>query len=201
MEIFTLIIEQLQAFQLVEWVATITAIIYVILAARNNDWCWAFGVISSAAWALASYSLYGLYLDAILQLFYVIMGIAGIYKWQYQSDSSPTDTSISSMTKQEHIFTFAIGIPLALLFGYFFATYSEAASTYLDALTTVFAIITTFWLVQKRIENWLYWIVIDFAYVYLYGSRGAWLFAALMIINIIVAIQGWFKWKKELNGY
>jgi len=48
---------------------------------------------------------------------------------------------------------------------------SDAASPYMDAATTVSALLATWMVAQRLLENWLYWIAIDLASVGLYLSR------------------------------
>ena len=50
---------------------------------------------------------------------------------------------------------------------------------------------------QKKLENWLYWIIVDIVYVYLYSSREAWLFALLLLIYTIIAVFGYLEWRKR----
>jgi nicotinamide mononucleotide transporter len=195
MEIARQIIQQALALGWVDWVVAVTALIYVALAARENVWCWFWGIISCALWAYASFFYYNLWLDALLQLFYVGMGFLGIYRWKY-GDQKQADLPVSRMTWEQHLLIAVGGFIIALAFGYLFDEYTPAAATYLDAVTTVFAVITTFLLVQKKLENWLYWIAIDAAYVYLYSSRGALLFALLMAIYVVIAVFGYYSWRK-----
>jgi nicotinamide mononucleotide transporter len=195
MEIARQIIQQALALGWVDWVVAVTALIYVALAARENVWCWFWGIISCALWAYASFFYYDLWLDALLQLFYVGMGFLGIYRWKY-GDQKQADLPVSRMTWEQHLLIAVGGFIIALAFGYLFDEYTPAAATYLDAVTTVFAVITTFLLVQKKLENWLYWIAIDAAYVYLYSSRGALLFALLMAIYVVIAVFGYYSWRK-----
>ena len=42
----------------------------------------------------------------------------------------------------------------------------------LIALPTCFAVVTTYLVAKKVLENWLYWIVIDAASMYLYYEKG-----------------------------
>ena len=39
----------------VEWLATLAALVYVYLAARDNNWCWLFAAVSAALWAHQSF--------------------------------------------------------------------------------------------------------------------------------------------------
>jgi nicotinamide mononucleotide transporter len=51
---------------------------------------------------------------------------------------------------------------------------------------------------KKWIENWLFWIVIDGAYVVLYIIKDMPAYAVLYGIFSITVIYGYYKWKKQL---
>lgn len=190
------IINNIKAMPYIDWFVTITALTYVLLAARENISCWYFGIASCTAWAYSSFVNYQLYLDAILQGFYVVMSFIGIYQWKLGAKNK-NSLSISTMDKKFHLKVLIGGTIAGFLYGYLFDEYTSAEATYLDALTTIFAMITTFLVVKKKLENWLYWIVINSVYLYLYASRGAYLFTFIMVIYIIIAISGYLKWKQS----
>lgn len=193
------LLTQLQSQTSLEWLAVITGLIYVILAAKEKNACWIFGIISTACWGYASYFHYQLYVDALLQMFYVAMGFYGIYKWQFSKNNN-TYLPVSKMSGVQHLIVIGIGLMVSVGVGYLFGTYTAAAATYLDSLTTVFSIAATWMTVQKKLENWIYWIVVDIIYVYLYFSREAVLFGYLMILYTIIAIIGWINWKRAFNS-
>jgi len=182
----------------IELISVITAIIYVILAARHNIWCWIFGIISAILWTYAAAVYYKLYVDSILQIYYVIMGVYGWYAWSRQSKNNDKAFSVSQLKINHHVLIIGSGLILTYVLGTFFKNYTDAAATYLDAFTTVFSIITTVLVAHKILENWLYWIIIDIVYVYLYGERGGYLFAFLNVVYVIIAIVGYWNWRKEM---
>jgi len=193
------IIEQLMQQTPMEWTILVTALIYVVLAARESVWCWFFGIISCSLWAFASYEG-KLYADAFLQLFYVAISFWGIYQWKFSKEKEiDNDLEINELSWQTHLKIIVGGILISLPFGYFLAEYTTAAATYLDSLTSVFGIITTFMVARKILSNWLYWIVIDAVYIYLYTSRNLDTLAFIMVIYTVIAIYGYFNWKKELK--
>lgn len=192
------IIQTLQSFHWTEVTAVFCSIIYVILAARGNVWCWLFGIIGAVFWAFSAYALYDLYVDAILQLYYVFIGIYGWYQWLHGSKQK-TKLAISILPPITHVVIIIGGFVLTFIVGYFFDTYTQAAATYLDAFTTVFSIITTVLVTRKVLENWIYWIIIDSVYIYLYYSREGYLFALLNVIFVVIAIVGFINWRKDFK--
>ena len=71
---------------LLEWsAATITAV-SVYLAARENIWNWPTAIVSVAMYIVV-YLRAGLYSDAGLQVFFLIMSVYGWYEWLYGGES------------------------------------------------------------------------------------------------------------------
>lgn len=184
---------------LLDWIALLTSLVYVVLAARNNNWCWLFAAVSTAVWAYQSWFVYNLVSDALLQVFYFVMAGVGLWRWKTGGEEA-TELPIRRMTVTEHALTIIIGFAGGGALGYFFSNVTRAAATYPDAITTIFSIMTTFLLVGRRLENWLYWVVIDVVYVWIYFGQNARLFAAMMVINVGVAIYGYVNWRKEMTG-
>ena len=191
-----------KAFLTLQWVevtAVLTGIIYIVLTAREEVLCWPFGIISALLWAYAAFAYYDLYIDAILQLYYVVAGVYGWVQWNKNTHTSAT-TSIKVIQISTHLYSIIIGIGLSFVFGYLFDQYTAAAATYLDAFTTIFSLYATYLVTQKILENWLYWLVIDSLYIYLYASRGGYLFAFLNFIFVLVAIIGFVRWSKTYQA-
>lgn len=184
-----------QALHWTEVWAVIFGTIYIILVLRENVWCWFFGILSCALWAWATYALYDLWVDGLLNIFYVIMGFVGIYQWKFGSRERK-ELPITQMTVNQHVIVIIVGVVFTFVLGYIFDVFTTAQKTYLDSFTTSFAIFATFMTIQKKLENWIYWIVVDFLYIFMYWSTGAYLFMMLYIVYCIIAVRGFFEWKK-----
>ncbi|MGH1434457.1 MAG: nicotinamide riboside transporter PnuC [Lewinella sp.] len=193
---FPQLVQEIMALGRLDWVVTLTALVYVVLSARNNAWCWPFGIVSCALWAYVSYG-YGLYSDVLLQVFYVAMGFWGLYNWQRGSEEGGV-MRISRMKKEDHLLYLVVGIAGGLLLGYLFS-YTNAEATYWDAFTTSFSVLATIMLVRRQLENWYYWFVVDLAYAGLYYSRGAVLFALLMVIYTVIVVYAYYTWRKQVK--
>lgn len=189
----------LRSMHWVEWASVLSAAAYVILAARQHIACWIFGIVSAILWAYAALHFYKLYSDALLQVYYVGMGIYGWWMWQRDRQSGHT-LNIQLMTARQHGQLLLVGTIFSLGLGYFFEHYTDAAASYWDAFTTVFSILTTFLVARRYLDNWLYWVVIDAVYVYLYASRGGHLFAVLNAVYVVVAIVGYLNWRRSLTS-
>lgn len=204
----TALFDQIAAAGFLDWLALLTSLAYVWLAARDNNWCWAFAAVSTAVWAYQSFVEYQLVSDGMLQVFYFIMAGVGLWRWRGRgSKASPEEQGtggekcpISRMPLREHLLVIGGSMAGAALLYFFVSGNFTAAATLPDAVTTVFSVTTTFLLIGRRLENWLYWIVIDIAYVWIYASTGAILFAVMMVVNVGMALYGYRNWQREMTG-
>jgi nicotinamide mononucleotide transporter len=178
-------------------IAVISGIIYVVLASKNHVSCWFFGIISALMTMYSVWFYMNLYLETLLNAYYVFAGIWGWYHWS-KTDKDTNRVKVKPF--EFHLKIIVFGLLMALLLGWIFDQFSNASSTYLDALTTIFALIATTLTAQRVLENWFYWIFTDLISIYLYHSRGGSFFVILFTAYICFSMIGYFKWKKELNA-
>ena len=76
-------------------------------------------------------------------------------------------------------------------------SHTDAAFPYADSFTTVAAIVTTYMVARKVLENWVYWFVIDSVSVYLYASRGLYLTTLLFLSYLVLIVIGFRTWLRE----
>lgn len=179
-----------------EWFAVASSLLYVILITYKVLAAWIFAALSSLLYIYLCYSN-RLYLESILQVFYFGMAIYGWFMWT--SDDETKDVTVIQWPLKYHIYNILISGALMLLFGYIFDQYSNQANPYLDAFTTIFSLMATFMVAKKVLENWIYWIIIDAFSVYLFASRGLYMTSVLFILYTLIAIFGYFSWKKQFN--
>ena len=50
---------------------------------------------------------------------------------------------------------------------------------------------------QKRLENWLLWIILDVIFVGLFIHKDLYLTAALYALFTLLAVHGWRQWQRQ----
>jgi len=76
------------------------------------------------------------------------------------------------------------------------SVFSEPASyPYVDALTTIGSFSAMWLLARRRVESWLYWIVIDLVGIVLYYLKSVRFVALLYVVLLILAIKGFRDWR------
>ena len=196
-------IEQVHSFfshtdsmTVLEVTAVITAIIYVILAAKEKAICFFFAFISSSIYIYICYH-YKLYFDTIISIYYVVMAVVGWFMWKKKE--SGTDTGINSAGKRKMIMLCIIGVISVVITGAFAACYTDASLPFVDSFTTVFAIIATVMVVRKEIENWILLAVVDAVSIGMYFYKGLFFTSLLYLLYTIIAINGYIIWKRKMK--
>ena len=181
----------------IEIIAVAFGLAYIVLAAKENSWCWPAAFIGTGT------SIYlfwdgKIYMESLLNAYYLVMAIYGWWQWRY-GGSEQSKLTISHFNLQQHCLAILLVIVLSLVNGYLLSTKTDAALPYLDSFTTWSAVITTWMVTRKILENWLYWIIINSAAIYLFIERGFLLYAMLYALYIVIAIFGYKQWRDNYH--
>lgn len=196
-------LQALQAFvdyvaniSLVELGALVFGILYVLLAAKENILCWPAGIVASVlALVLAVKSDYRL--DVLKESYYILMGFYGLYAWTHGKSVDNKRMIVSYSAAQVSAILVAGGL-LSTAVGFAFDKIGSSLP-YLDAATTIFALITTWMVTQKVIQNWLFWIVINAAGIYMYFRNEFYAFSVLLGIYLVLSFFGYYEWRRLFN--
>ena len=183
-------------WSILETLAVIFSVIYVILAAKENIWCWAAALFSVGLYIYICYQA-KLYAETGLQAFYFIMAIYGYFSWSKNDNA----LIISEWSTNKHLIIILSATLITFLLGFIFSIYTDAKMPIVDSFTTVFSVFATFMVVKKILSNWLYFIVIDVISIYLYYSRDLHLTSFLFLIYTLIAVFGFLKWNRILQKH
>ena len=183
----------------VDFVITILSLFYIYFATQNKAICFVFGLFASGIWAYHDFTNLNLKFDGFLQIFYVGMSIWGLYKWKKGGDDQQ-ELPITKMSTADHLSVIGISALLGIGIAWITRNIMDTSLPYLDAITTAFAIVVTYMLVIRKLENWIYWVAIDLAYVYIFINQSAPLLAGIMGIYTLLAIYGYKEWSKIFNA-
>ena len=181
----------------IEITAVFLAILYLVLAVKQNILCWICGIISSILYFFIMRSA-GLYMEAYLQIFYVFMGFYGWSQWQ-KVPKNNVNFEVNTWSQSQHFIALSIILILSFLSGTLLRNFTDAALPFMDALVTWGAVAATYMVAKKLLENWIYWLVIDSISILLFISRDLWLTAFLFCIYIVIIIFGYRLWSKTLK--
>lgn len=180
-----------------EIIAVVLAIAYLLLAVKQNLWCWVVAFFSTLIYSVLFFDV-SLLMDSALNVYYLVMAVYGWYSWKYGNLlQTQQSLKVNSYDIKKHIKIIIILSVISLIFGFIMSNYTSADFAYLDSATTVFAVFTTYMLTKKVLENWIYWIIIDALSIYIYINKGFYLTAVLFAFYTILAFVAYKKWKEE----
>ncbi len=182
-----------------EWAAVLISTCYVLLIALKIKWGWVLAFVSTSIYLYLAF-IVDLYIQSGLQLFYLFMAVYGWISW---NRATSNQNFIVRWPIKRHILNILISTLIALMLGYVMSQFTSQKNPYLDAVTTVFSLSATFMSTYRVLENWLYWIVVDTALIFLFVGRGYYLIGIHFLIYTIIATFAFFTWyktyKKQIN--
>lgn len=180
-----------------ELISFLLSVVTVWLNIRQLHWAWLFSIASSLMYGVVFYqsALYG---DMALQIVFVTVSVQGWIWWLRGIEQRALP--VTALTQRGQAAVFAswglsfVAIAAAL------RMYTDSDVPYSDAFLTAGSLVGQYLLAKKRIENWLIWIAVDVLYVGLYLYKGLQLTAVLYGIFVLMAVQGWKRWKQDLQN-
>ena len=179
---------------IIEGIGAALAIAYLLLALKQNKLCWFAWIASSILYLYVMYQA-GLYMESLLQVFYLCMGFYGLSQWS-KTINNNQNTYVDQWSIGNHIFAISLVIVLSFLSGTLLSNFSNAALPFIDAFTTWGAIVASYMVAKKILENWIYWFVIDFISVFIFASRGLYFTSALFVTYLVIIYFGYKSWSK-----
>lgn len=173
------------------------SVLYLVLAIRENLWCWPAAFLASA---LSVVVMFGarLYSEAALNVFYAAMAVYGYYEWRYGGRASGAkELPISVWPLRMHAAAIGGSVALSAALGWVLHRQTDAALPYVDAFVTVSSVVTTYMVARKILENWLYWLVIDGISLWLYVQRELYFYAALFALYLVLVVIGLIRWHRD----
>jgi nicotinamide mononucleotide transporter len=191
------VLESLAAIPPAEWAAVVLALGYLLLAVRQNAWCWACAIASSGIY-LMLFARGGLQMQAVLQVFYIGMAVYGWRAWRGGVVAGGDALPVTRWSATRHAIGIGFVLAVSLLNGWIMARSQGGLVPYVDALVAWVSVLATWLVARKVLENWLYWIAIDAIAALLYWSQGFHATAVLFIVYVVIAVRGYLAWRADL---
>ena len=185
---------------ILEFLAFWFGIISVVFAKKQNILVYPTGIICTI---ITMYLMYKVSLlgHILVNLLYTIISFFGWWNWSRRENNDlvvkVSKFTSNDLTKSLLIFFFIVFV--AYFAHDFFATNFEGQIKELDILTSgIF--VTAMWLMaNKKLENWILWIIGNVITIPLYLSSDKIILSIQYVIFTILAIQAYIEWKKSLS--
>jgi nicotinamide mononucleotide transporter len=182
--------------QVWEVLAVVLAVAYLVLAIRQNIWCWAAAAVSALLYLFILFES-KLYMQSALQVYYLAMAGYGWYHW-HRPQIAGEELPVTRWPLRNHAAAIGIVLLLMLVTGQLMIRYSDAPLPHLDSFTTWGAVVTTFMVARKVLENWLYWFVIDVVSIFMFLQRDLYFTVALFAGYLVMIVIGYRSWRASM---
>ena len=178
---------------------TVLGLIYIWLEYRAHVALWVIGIIMPAL-DIILYWQHGLYGDAGMACYYTLAALYGLYVWKFRKTKNlKQELPISHMPKRQYL-PAAVGFFVAWgVVYYILITWTNSTVPVLDSFTNALSFVGLWALARKYLEQWLFWIVVDVVCCVLYIQKGIPFKAGLYGLYVLIAIAGYYKWKKMMS--
>ena len=195
-----------------EFFGTIAGALAIWLSAKAIVWSWPIGIVNVVLFFFLFYQVQ-LYPDMFLQLFFFVTNLMGWWRWTYPKkfeEDRKHELRVSFLERKQFWIIFIAGVAGTFLFGTLAQNIHDifprifpvpSAFPYLDSFVTVMSIITTFLMINKKIESWIFWILIDVLATYMYFVKEIKFVALEYLIFCFVAGFGLWNWTREYRSY
>ncbi len=188
---------------MLEILGVITGIIYLWLEYRASIYLWIAGIIMPAIYIFVYYDA-GLYADFGINIYYLLIALYGWMAWKtgftLLGRGKPAKKLRISRMPHSALVKILLAYAAAQIFiTWLLINYTDSTVPYADSFTTALSIVGMWMLARKYIEQWWVWCIVDVASSALYIYKELYLTAALYAVYAIIAIFGYWKWKRLMS--
>lgn len=184
----------------IEIFGVVTGILYVILEVKQNRLLWPLGILTSAAYVYIFFSG-KFYADMGLQVYYVLISIYGWYFWSRGgAGREKGDLPVVHINRQQLFLLFMVFAASWIGIYFILSRYTDSTVPLGDSFTTALAIVATWMLTRKIIEQWFLWIIANIVSVGLYIYKGLYPTVILYVVYAGMALYGYMEWKRSMKN-
>ena len=187
----------------IEILGTAVGLIYLWLEYKASIYLWIAGIIMPAIYLFVYYNA-GLYADFGINIYYLVIAIYGLIAWKTGFSitgkrSEKKELAISHMPAKATIKALVAYLVAQFAIAWLLINHTDSTVPVADSFTTALSIVGMWMLARKYIEQWWVWCVVDVASGALYIYKELYFTAILYLFYAIIAIFGYFKWKKMMQ--
>jgi len=181
-----------------EMIAVLFGIISVVYAKKENILVYPTGIICTV---ITVYILYKAeyFGDMMMNIYYSSMSIFGWWNWTRYKDDNTRIIITYTNYRERLIASLFFLITIIITYSVYLINSSTIyLENYIDIFTSGIFFVAMWFMANKKIESWIFWIVGDLITIPLYAYRGLGMLSLQYLIFTILAIQGYNQWKKSL---
>ena len=187
----------------IEFLGTAVGLVYLWLEYKASIYLWIAGIIMPAIYLFIYYNA-GLYADFGINIYYLVIALYGIIAWKTGfsftgKKKKKGELPISYIPAKDIPKAITAYVVAQFVIAWLLINHTDSTVPLADSFTTALSIVGMWMLARKYIEQWWVWCVVDVASGALYIYKGLYFTAVLYLLYAIIAIFGYFKWKRMMQ--
>lgn len=177
-------------------VSGLLGICSVVLGAQGNILTFVFGFAQVGTYTYLCVQE-RFYAEIALNIFYFLTMIYGVYVWKRRlTDDDSLQIQTRRLSKRMTPVLIISVVLLSLLVGWLLQRYTDDPQPYLDAFTTVPAIVAQILMVLAFREQWYLWILVDVLALIMWLRAGNYCMAAQYFFWCANCVYGYVQWTR-----
>lgn len=177
-------------------VSGLLGICSVVLGAQGNILTFVFGFAQVGTYTYLCVQE-RFYAEIALNIFYFITMIYGVYVWKRRlTDDDSLQIQPRRLSKRLTPVLIISVVLLSLLVGWLLQRYTDDPQPYLDAFTTVPAIVAQILMVLAFREQWYIWMLVDVLALIMWLRAGNYCMAAQYFFWCANCVYGYVQWTR-----
>ena len=163
----------------------------IVLAGRNSMHMWWTTIVGCVLFGYVFFAA-KLYADVTLQAFFIATAGIGWARWVrgYRGAQLPVRHSSRGLIVTGTV----AGVVVTLGYGWLLYRFTDAYAPFVDSIILAFSVLGQLLLIDRRVESWWCWLLVNTIAVPLYASRGLHVTSVLYVafwINAVVSLRYW----------
>jgi len=188
-----LFLQQVAQTSWIEWLAVGFSVAEVLLARANKVTLYPAGIIATLL-SVYLFIISGLYAESLLNGYYIVMSIYGWWYWVKKKDKPPVPITFTDKKEWQTVAAIVAGGFIVLYLT--LKNFTPSTVPLCDAFVSATAWAGMWLLAKRKVENWILLNISNAVAIPLLFYKHLPLYAALTIFLFVVAVQGYFQWKK-----
>lgn len=177
-----------------EAIASLFGIANILLIVRRSVWNFPAALVMVALTALVLWDA-KLYSDAGLQLFFFVVNLIGWVLWA-RNKGEAGEIIVRRMRLSGRITAIVVAMAAIWGWGTFMALNTDATNPWWDASVAMLSVAAQILMTRRYIDNWHWWIVINFLSIGLYWHKELYWFTGLYVVFLGMAVWGLVEWRR-----
>lgn len=188
-----LFVQQIKETPYLEWIGVSFGVLEVFLARANKVWLYPAGLVSIC---VSTYVMFhaGLFAESLLYSYYFVMSVYGWWLWRNQGTAQSLKITFATTQDWKKVGMIVVG-GFVILYG-ILSQFTPSTVPIWDSAVSCTAWAGMWLLANRKVENWILLNISNIMAIPLLFHKDLALYASLTTFLFVVAIQGYFAWKK-----